>query len=216
MPNQLSFNQAQKSIRKAAKRVLTEKGLNPSTRKGNKEFDFLLQQLSSVVFASDQAAIAAGEQLGEKIAELSQQQNKQDLDRGVIRHLAMKTDWVAELGLTVASVSAAATPPAVIESQSTAAPISAPTQEIHSATTSPADIADTEDVTPAAAAAETPADIETEPEAAAPEAPEAVSEELEAATLEAPEAMSEELEVTEAKETDAAPEAIAAEDETED
>ncbi|MFE4106979.1 hypothetical protein [Almyronema epifaneia] len=190
MPAQLSFNQAQKSIRKAAKRVLTEKGLNPTTRKGNKEFDLLLQQLRSASFASNQAAIAAGEQLGQKIVELSQQQGKQDLDRGVIRQMALTTNWLTELGLTVASAAPPATPPAVIDQPTPAAPPSFSTPETPALETVTPAITETE--VPPESAAETLAADPEEPETAPPDASDIQDAEVavaEAATDEMPDEM---------------------------
>lgn len=83
-------NQIEKSLKRAVKRVLAAKGINLSTRKGNKELDFVLKQMTGTSFSSFTEVEATGEALGIKIVELSEQLGKTHLDRGVIRHLSLQ------------------------------------------------------------------------------------------------------------------------------
>jgi hypothetical protein len=84
--------QIEQSIRKSAKRIIAASGIHTSTRKGNKELDFVVRQLAQDPAASLAIATTVGETLGQKIVELSRQRGKTHLDRGVIYQLVVQND----------------------------------------------------------------------------------------------------------------------------
>ncbi|MEO0647780.1 MAG: hypothetical protein AAFZ17_16745 [Cyanobacteria bacterium J06650_10] len=98
----LSARETKKLLTKGIKGVLTSKGISASTRSGNKELDILVKQVVNAPFESKESVKIAGAAIGEKIAELSQKNNKKDLDAGTIRMLRLKADWIAEFDIPVA------------------------------------------------------------------------------------------------------------------
>jgi hypothetical protein len=86
----LRTKQIEKSIRKGAKKVIVENGIDPSTHQGNKELKFLLKKLSNSPEITVTQAAKLGEDLGQKIVELSHKLGRQHLDRGVIRQLVLQ------------------------------------------------------------------------------------------------------------------------------
>jgi hypothetical protein len=88
--------QIERAIKKGAKKIITESGLNPSTRTGSKALDHLVKQLISKqpeqAIATVPIATALGEALGRKIVGLSQEMGKTNLDQGVIWQLMIRRD----------------------------------------------------------------------------------------------------------------------------
>ncbi|MEA5534576.1 GatB/YqeY domain-containing protein [Crocosphaera sp. XPORK-15E] len=90
-----------KLLKKTIKTVMTKKGVNPSTRKGNKELDILVKQLAKQSFSSEEQAKTAAEKLGDSLVELSQKHGKTYLDQGVVKQFSL---------LGIASISDIASP----------------------------------------------------------------------------------------------------------
>ncbi|NJR62256.1 MAG: hypothetical protein HC769_27600, partial [Cyanobacteria bacterium CRU_2_1] len=92
--SQTSINskQIEKFIEKGTKKVIAESGINLSTRSGNKELHHLIRKVANQPFSSLEAATRFGEELGQKIVELSQKLGKTNLDQGVIRQLILQKE----------------------------------------------------------------------------------------------------------------------------
>ena len=133
--NYFSSQRIEKALQQGVKKVLHAQGIQPSTRAGNKELKLFLKPLTAVRFPSLNAARDVGETLGQKIAELSQQQGKSHLDRGVIRQLGIQEDVRAIAGITDDAAVAKATPqpvakaPAAQVAGETAPAIATPTTD---------------------------------------------------------------------------------------
>ncbi|HEY9880829.1 MAG TPA: hypothetical protein V6D29_20385 [Leptolyngbyaceae cyanobacterium] len=89
--------QIQKALKRGAKAVLMSRGMNPSTRRGNKELENLLNQLGQKSYASVEDAIRMGEALGWEIVKLSEKRNQKNLDASVIRQVAESGNLLSEL-----------------------------------------------------------------------------------------------------------------------
>ncbi|HEY9880036.1 MAG TPA: hypothetical protein V6D29_16395 [Leptolyngbyaceae cyanobacterium] len=89
--------QIQKALKRGAKAVLMSRGMNPSTRRGNKELENLLNQLGRKSYASVEDAIRMGEALGWEIVKLSEKRNQKNLDASVIRQVAESGNLLSEL-----------------------------------------------------------------------------------------------------------------------
>ncbi|MDX2241750.1 MAG: hypothetical protein NW224_13780 [Leptolyngbyaceae cyanobacterium bins.302] len=102
----------EKAIVKGAKKVIAKSGLIPPTQSGNKELNHWATHLSIQSFPDVQAAFQFGESLGQQIVELSQAQNKQHLDGGVIRQLRSQKNvpTIPAASATTASVQSASAP----------------------------------------------------------------------------------------------------------
>ncbi|MGC9505436.1 hypothetical protein, partial [Baaleninema sp.] len=83
----------EKTIKKAAKSVLVSQGIDVGNRRGNKELDFIARKIASVSSGDLQDAEEKGQKLGEKISELSEQRGKKNLDRGVVRQVALEGEF---------------------------------------------------------------------------------------------------------------------------
>ncbi|WP_017663525.1 hypothetical protein [Baaleninema simplex] len=83
----------EKAVKKAAKSILVDKGIDVSNRRGSKELNFIVRKIASVSSGNLQDAEQKGQKLGEKISELSQQRGKRNLDRGVIRQIALEGEF---------------------------------------------------------------------------------------------------------------------------
>jgi hypothetical protein len=94
MPNlYLSPRQVEKAIKQSAKKVLAAKGMNPSTKNGNKELKRVVKKLSlSEPCKNLEVATFLGEALGERIVTLSQKLGKNNLDKGVLLAIAIRGD----------------------------------------------------------------------------------------------------------------------------
>ncbi|MGB3293759.1 MAG: hypothetical protein WBB01_12295 [Phormidesmis sp.] len=97
---QLSPGQVEKVLTKCVKQEIAQSNIT-STRSGNKELGFLVKEVVSAPYDSEAHVRKVGTALGQKIAELSQQSNKQNLDAGVIRKLRYRKDWSAEFDIPV-------------------------------------------------------------------------------------------------------------------
>ena len=90
-----------KFIAKTVKENVASKGIHLTTRKGNKELELLVRSLcKKKSFTNLEEAREVGERLGEKIVQISQQRNKKDLDRGVIRFLASEGEILTVIGFS--------------------------------------------------------------------------------------------------------------------
>ncbi len=153
-------------MRVSAKQVLSEGGLQVSTRRGNRELDYLLKKVSQQSNHTREQADATGKELGELILEASKTRGRTHLDAGVIQQLMIHKK-IPSLA-SAANASPSPTP----ESPTAAATQAAPPQAPGSASSS-------EDAVAALAADAESAVVEAEPEAA-PEATEPEAEEPEA------------------------------------
>ncbi|MEA5508428.1 GatB/YqeY domain-containing protein [Crocosphaera sp. UHCC 0190] len=90
-PNQSNATSTKlvKVLKKTIKTVMTKQGVNPSTRKGNKELDILVKQLAKQPFPSEEEAKTAAEKLGRSLVELSQKNGKTYLDKGVVKNFSL-------------------------------------------------------------------------------------------------------------------------------
>lgn len=93
--NQYSKREVEKALRRGAKAVLMSRGMNPSTRRGNKELDMLLDRLNQKSYASLEDAVRMGEAVGWEIVKLSERRNQTHLDASVIRQVADSKDLFA-------------------------------------------------------------------------------------------------------------------------
>ncbi|GAB4235727.1 MAG: hypothetical protein Kow00121_63190 [Elainellaceae cyanobacterium] len=94
----------EKSISKGVKKVIAESGIDPSTRRGNKELSYLIKRLAKQPIRDLKAATQVGEDLGQKIVALSRQLGRENLDQGIIRKLVIAGDLpaIAELSASEA------------------------------------------------------------------------------------------------------------------
>ncbi|MGF1568027.1 MAG: hypothetical protein ACFCVD_08135 [Nodosilinea sp.] len=88
-PSSLGYRQIRQAMRRAAKDVLVANGIEPSTRRGNKELDLALQRLARQSYDSLEVATEVGQALGQKIVELSQAQGTTNLDGGIVRQMLL-------------------------------------------------------------------------------------------------------------------------------
>ena len=87
--------QTQRALRQGAKAVLISRGMNPSTRRGNRELEMLLDKLAQKSYASAEDALHMGEALGWEIVKLSERRGQTHLDASVIRQVAQSGDLFA-------------------------------------------------------------------------------------------------------------------------
>ena len=97
----LSPGQVEKILIKRVKQEIAQSNIT-STRSGNKELSFLIKEVVSAPFASEADVQKAGTAIGQKVAEISRQSDKQTLDAGVVRKLRFKEDWSTAFNLPVA------------------------------------------------------------------------------------------------------------------
>jgi hypothetical protein len=96
----LNVKAAEKTIKTSIKKKIAEKGINTTTRQGNKELKFLVQKLARYSFASIDKAQDAGQKIGQHIGELLQQRNKQNLDAGTIYQVSEQKNLWSLAGLS--------------------------------------------------------------------------------------------------------------------
>ncbi len=132
----LSTRQIENALRRGAKTALVAGGMQPSTRRGNKELTLAVQRLAQQPYSTLAEATQAGAALGQTIVELSQAKGKTNLAGGIVRQM-MLTGEIP----TVAKATAkpAKTKPVVVDT----APPAPPAEEAEAA-------ADTETRDPAA------------------------------------------------------------------
>ncbi len=92
----LSGTRLIKALKKSVKQVVTEQGINPATRSGDKELELLVKKIARQPLSLEQVQ-HLGEQIGNRIVEISQQKGKKDLDRGVIREIALNKELLSPL-----------------------------------------------------------------------------------------------------------------------
>ncbi len=85
----LGTRQIENALRRGAKTALVANGIEPSTRRGNKELTLAVQRLAQQTYSTIEEAIQTGEALGQKIVELSQAKGKTDLDGGIVRQMML-------------------------------------------------------------------------------------------------------------------------------
>ncbi len=95
---QMSPGQVEKILTKSVKQAIAQSSIT-STRSGNKELGFLIKEVIPAPFDSEADVEKVGAALGQKITELCQQNDKQNLDAGVIRQLRYRKDWSAEFDI---------------------------------------------------------------------------------------------------------------------
>ena len=86
----LRARQVEKEMIRSAKNILAEQGLNPSTKRGNKELTIVVKRLASTPCNDMQLARDVGITLGEAIVALSQKLGKTHLDQGIIQQLSVQ------------------------------------------------------------------------------------------------------------------------------
>ncbi len=86
----MNGKQIEQQLSKTIKKTVFEKGVTQSTRRGNKELSLLIRRLAKHPFKTPETVIAYGEQIGTAIANLSQQQEKKQLDRGIIHQVSLQ------------------------------------------------------------------------------------------------------------------------------
>ncbi len=92
---QLPKNKVKKLLTQTIKQAISNSEIRSSTRSGNKELGLLVKKVAAAPFAAEADVKKVGTDIGEKIVELSKQSDKQSLDAGVVRRLALQPDWMA-------------------------------------------------------------------------------------------------------------------------
>jgi uncharacterized protein YqeY len=88
----LNAKKAVQVVKKAVKEVLTQQGIEASTRKGNKELDLFLKKLLKGEYNNEGQLKAMGTGLGKTIATVSEQRGVKHLDKQVILQVALKEE----------------------------------------------------------------------------------------------------------------------------
>ncbi|MGF1482059.1 MAG: hypothetical protein ACFB4I_21695 [Cyanophyceae cyanobacterium] len=160
----LSSKVIDKALKKSIKKVLYQRGMTKTTRKGSKELNNLTRRIAQEPFESLEAVGQLGEQLGAEIAEFTQQQGGDRLYQGAVRQLVMK----GTVQPLVARSTATPSPQEEAAINTAALPTEAETS------------GEPEPVTPAAQMAQSePLPEETEASSVSPSEPEQLSEEAE-------------------------------------
>ncbi|WP_219907709.1 GatB/YqeY domain-containing protein [Aphanothece hegewaldii] len=81
-----------KILKKSIKKIILENGIEPNTKKGNKELNYLLKEIAKSHFSSFEQVQAQGEKIGQLIVKLSNERGKIALDHGIIQHIILKED----------------------------------------------------------------------------------------------------------------------------
>ena len=128
-----SSNNIEKYLKKKVREIVASKGIDVATRKGSKELNILVKNISYIDFPNQEEAGKVAEQLGEKIVEISQQRNKKFLDKGVVRQI-VTAGFVKSLSGSHSSSSAeepaaSTDTPAPVEEAPVAESEPAPTEE---------------------------------------------------------------------------------------
>ncbi|MDJ0532943.1 MAG: hypothetical protein QNJ70_10695 [Xenococcaceae cyanobacterium MO_207.B15] len=96
----LTAKALEKTIKASIKKEIVAKGINTTTRQGNKELKFLASKIARYPFDNLEQAKIAGEKLGQHLSELLQQRNKQNLDGSLIQKIAYQKDLWSLAGLS--------------------------------------------------------------------------------------------------------------------
>ena len=91
----------ERAIKTSIKREISARGINVTTRRGNKELKFLTEKIAGYSFENIEQARIAGEKLGQYLAELFQQKKKPNLDGGLIRQVTFQKNIWSLAGLLV-------------------------------------------------------------------------------------------------------------------
>ncbi|MEO1069350.1 MAG: hypothetical protein AAFW95_09550, partial [Cyanobacteria bacterium J06638_6] len=113
----LGVRQIQQALLRAAKDTLVASGIQPTTRRGNKELDLAVQRLAQQPYSTLAEATQAGQALGQKITEISQAQGKINLDGGIVRQM-MLTGVIPTVPKAAATKPAKSAPMVMSEPQS--------------------------------------------------------------------------------------------------
>jgi cobalamin biosynthesis protein CobT len=85
----LGYRSIRRTIRQQAKAVLVANDMRPSTKRGNREFRVALNRLAMQPYESLDTAAQVGQELGQKIVDLSKAKDKGNLDAGIIRQMVL-------------------------------------------------------------------------------------------------------------------------------
>lgn len=77
---------------RSAKAFIAARGIHATTRKGSKELELLIKKIAGQSLATREQATQIGQNVGEKLVELSGQKAKNNLDKGVVRQLAAQKE----------------------------------------------------------------------------------------------------------------------------
>jgi uncharacterized protein YqeY len=168
----LNAKKAVQVVKKAVKEVLTQQGIEASTRKGNKELDLFLKKLLKGEYTNEGQLRAMGAGLGKTIATVSEQRGVKHLDKQVILQVALKEEiTIPEPIPTTPAPKIAKQAPTLVELNRTP-PVKQEAQAVTPAVAASEPEEEEEEETPAVAASEpeeeeeeeTPAVAESEPE----------------------------------------------------
>lgn len=84
-----SSKEIDKTLKKSIKKVIHQRGITQTTRKGSKELSHLTRRIAQEPFENLEAVDRLGEQLGAKIAEATQHKGGDRLYQGTIRQLVL-------------------------------------------------------------------------------------------------------------------------------
>jgi uncharacterized protein YqeY len=112
---ELNENNLFKLLKKSIKKTILENGIDPNTKKGNKELEYLLKKIATFHFNSLEQVQVQGEKIGHLIVKLSNERGKIALDQGIIQHIILKedltlSDEVPSVGLPKTVISVIETP----------------------------------------------------------------------------------------------------------
>jgi len=201
-PSHPGYRHIRRTIRQQAKAVLVANGMQPSTKRGNRELDAALSRLAMQPYPNLDAAAQVGQDLGQKIVDLSKAKNQTHLDAAIIRQMVLTGEIPTVTKTTQkparsAQVTISAPPPEADQAVAPAAP--AEPEPVADVTPAPTDDSPTETgvepgqaVETTTAAVDLPVDpgageAEAEPEAVLEALPDADSQRVEAETAVAPE-----------------------------
>ncbi|PSN13730.1 hypothetical protein C7293_14640 [filamentous cyanobacterium CCT1] len=178
----LGNRQIQQALRRGAKAALVAGGIQPSTRRGNKELTLAVQRLAQQPYSTLKEATQTGETLGQKIVEISQTKGLTHLDGAVVRQMMLIGDIPT---VTKASAKPEKTTPVVVAAPQAPEPAPATTakaklEEAAVEVVEPAETEAEESVAVEDAIAEEPAETEAEESVAVEDAIAAEAVEAEA------------------------------------
>jgi uncharacterized protein YqeY len=173
----LNAKKAVQVVKKAVKEVLTQQGIEASTRKGNKELDLFLKKLLKGEYTNEGQLRAMGAGLGKTIATVSEQRGVKHLDKQVILQVALKEEiTIPEPIPTTPAPKIAKQAPTLVELNRTP-PVKQEAQAVTPAVAASEPEEEEEEETPAVAASEPEEEEEEETPAVAASEPEEEEEE---------------------------------------
>lgn len=108
----LNSRLVQKHLKQGAKSALIASGIEPSSRRGNKELNILVKRLAQQPYADLNEATEAGKVLGQQIAQKSQEKGKQALDGSLVRQMVLQGEMASPANVSVPAESKVAPAPA--------------------------------------------------------------------------------------------------------